>query len=267
MKWIRNPSYDLFWFLSAPLVLMMPLPALLTINFSHAIAPIVLAWNHRSFRAVMLQRPMKFMGWPALVMAVGVAAAIATWVVYPMFVPQPMALENIDLDQVAVPVVVWANLYAAWNLYHAGAQNFGFLCLYRRKRLTGRARYAVLTTSVLIVVIFGHEAGRIFSYQAAALLIAGLLSANHWLAEVGLSAHVHARHRECSPLWFIGAVILMGFLLLLAFDIGLWYSARAAMLALCLRGALGMWHFLQDRWIWQLSNPQVRATIGRDLMR
>lgn len=33
------------------------------------------------------------------------------------------------------------------------------------------------------------------------------------------------------------------------------------------RLGLGFVHFLYDRWIYKLSNPQVRATIGRDIFR
>ena len=153
MMWIRSPAWDGFWVLSAPALgalmlvpLAIPLPtaaittALLCINFGHALSPIALAWSHRGFRRVMWARPKKFIGVPALVMSVGVAAAVGTWFLAPDFRPAGMVLENFQLKSISVPIVLWANLYAVWNLYHAGAQNFGFLCLYRRRGFKGRRK-------------------------------------------------------------------------------------------------------------------------------
>jgi hypothetical protein len=34
-----------------------------------------------------------------------------------------------------------------------------------------------------------------------------------------------------------------------------------------LRIGLGFVHFLYDRWVYKLSDPQVRAIIGRDIFR
>jgi hypothetical protein len=99
------------------------------------------------------------------------------------------------------------------------------------------------------------------------LFLLGLVTVNHWFAAIGLAAHVHARHSGRSPLWFIGVILAAGAGLVWAFYAALLFSVHAAMMALCLRGSLGIWHFLQDRWDYQLSNPRVRATIGRDLRR
>jgi hypothetical protein len=37
---------------------------------------------------------------------------------------------------------------------------------------------------------------------------------------------------------------------------------RVVPVVICARMGLGFVHFLYDRWIWKLSDPQVRATIG-----
>lgn len=277
MTWVRSPAYDCVWILSAPLLgllmlvpLAIPLPTraitagLLSVNFAHAIAPIALAWTHRGFRGVMIERPAKFVGVPTLVMAVGIAAAVATWTLFPGFKLGPMALENVQLDNLDVPIVLWANLYAVWNLYHSGAQNFGFLCLYQRRGFKGRQKAVVLAACVAVTVFLGHEAARLFGVVGM-LFLMGLVTVNHWFAAIGLAAHVHARHSGRSPLWFVAAVLAVGAGLVLAFYAALLSSVHAAMTALCLRGALGIWHFLQDRWIWKLSDPRVRATIGRDI--
>ena len=273
MNWIRSPAYDCFWILSAPALglamVFWPWPAapLLMINFAHAISPIGLAWSHSGFRAVMLAKPRKFIGVPLLLIAVGLAVAMATSWYFPQFVPRHLSLENVTLDKLAVPIVIWANVYAVWNLYHAGAQNFGIWCLYRRQGYKpGWRKYALLGGSVAAVVLIGHETPRWLPYTSVALFALGLTSGNHWLAAIGLCGHVYARHTGRSPWWFIAAALLLGLSLSTAFILGVrWGILWLAVLSFCLRGWLGMWHFLQDRWLWKLSDPQVRATIGRDL--
>jgi hypothetical protein len=278
MTWIRSPWWDGFWILSAPTIgllmlvpLGVPLPtraitvALLCVNFGHALSPIVLAWTHKGFRRIMLQRPSKFIGAPVVVIVAGIGAAVGTWIMFPAFHPGSMVLENVQLNKLGIPIVLWANLYAVWNLYHAGALIFGFLCLYRRRSYAPRRKLAVLALCVAITTLIGHETSRIFGYETVFLFCFGLVTVSHWLAAIGLSAHVHAQHNDCSPLWFAACVILIGGLLVWAFYAALFASLHAAIMALCLRGALGIWHFLQDRWIWRLGDPQVRETIGRDI--
>lgn len=278
MNWIRSPTWDSFWILSAPVLgllmlvpLAVPLPTrtitagLLSVNFAHALAPIALAWSHEGFRGVMLQRPAKFVGLPILVIAIGLVTALATWMLFPNFRLGPIVLENIRLDNFGVPLVLWANLYAVWNLYHAGAQNFGFLCLYRRRGFKGRQKAMVLAICVAVTVFLGHEAARLFGIRGLTLFFLGLVTVNHWFAAIGLAAHVHARHSGRSALWFVAVVLIAGGGLVLAFYAALISSLHSAMMALCLRGSLGIWHFLQDRWVWKLSDPRVRTTIGRDI--
>jgi hypothetical protein len=278
MNWIRSPGYDCFWILSAPLLgllmlvpLALPLPTqaitmgLLSVNFAHALAPIALAWSHHGFRAVMLSRPGKFVGAPALLMISGVIAAAETWSLYPNFQLGRVTLENISLDNLGVPLVLWANLYALWNLYHGGAQNFGFLCLYRQRGFKGRKKAITLAICVAVTVFLGHEAERLFGGQGLALFLFGLVTVNHWFAAIGLAAHVHARHVGWSPLWFVAGILAAGSALVWVFYTALSSSLHAAIMVLCLRGSLGIWHFLQDRWVWKLSDPRVRATIGQDL--
>lgn len=278
MRWIRGPIWDSAWILSAPLLglLMLLYPyvrvpwvaILFTVNFAHALSPIVLAWSHGPYRQrVLMRRPLKFVGTPCLVMAIATSAALATWWLAPNFVPRGMVLENFTFANVGVPIVIWANLYAAWNLYHSGAQNFGLLCLYRCKSFAKPQKYAVLGVAVLVTVFLGHELARLIGGMTAYLFLLGLITVNHWTAAIGLAAHVDGRHHNRSPLWFVGFVLIVGCLLAWAFYAACEISAQVAIMALCLRGGLGIWHFLQDRWIWQMSNPAVRATIGEDVWR
>jgi hypothetical protein len=84
-------------------------------------------------------------------------------------------------------------------------------------------------------------------------------SVNHWLVEIGLCAHVEGRARQqrlSAPLVVLGicgaaATVIPISVLLLPPVLGL-------------SAALGLAHFLYDRWVWKLSDPRVQATIGRE---
>jgi hypothetical protein len=275
MKWIRSPAWDAFWFLSGPafglllaFVFDAPLGLLLTVLNAHTISPIALAWSHRPYRTqVMLPNLRKFVGVPAIVMTLGVAAAIGTWYLFPLFVPKDLLLlEQVHLDQLTIPLLAWVNIYAVWNLYHTGAQNFGFLTLYRGRSFKGSEWWIILLTCVVITVLIGHFLQRWIPLQSVFLFVTGLLFVNHWLGAIGLAAHVHSRHHGISPGWFVGGVMLFGFASSGLYHIMLNWTVRAAVMAACVRASFGIWHFLQDKWLWSFSNPQVRATIGRDLL-
>jgi hypothetical protein len=85
---------------------------------------------------------------------------------------------------------------------------------------------------------------------------------NHWLTDIGLSSRV-SRH------WwlFLGSVLLLG-------CVGFaWKVPRVDHIAtiaipwvIQARWGVGIAHFLYSRWVWKLSNPQVRAAIGRRLL-
>jgi hypothetical protein len=242
--------------------------ALLCVNLGHTLSPIALAWTHRGFRQVMLQRPRKYIGLPALALLAGLAAALSTWALFPSYRPHSEVLEKLDLADLAVPFVVLANVYALWNLYHSGAQNFGILCIYRQRGYaTRRVKMGVLAACILVTVIIGHEIPALVHSKVAFLLCFGLITINHWLAAIGLSSHVWAQHYNRSPVLFAGGVILVGSgVVWLVFRL-IAVSPQMAVLALGLRAGLGIWHFLQDRWVWKLSDPEVRATIGRDLLK
>ena len=201
-------------------------------------------------------------------MLCGLVVALSTWWLFPGYRDHHINLEDLQVTNLQVPMVLWGTIYAMWNLYHAGAQNFGFLCLYRRKGYSPFGRkFIVLMICVVVTVAIAHEAPRFWHYRMVFLFCLGCVTVNHWLAAIGLSSHAYARHKQCSPWLFVVAVTLAGTLIGYAIFTAVMYSPRLAILALSLRGALGIWHFLQDRWVWKLSDPQVRATIGRDLLK
>jgi hypothetical protein len=99
-------------------------------------------------------------------------------------------------------------------------------------------------------------------------------SVNHWLVAIGLSSHVYSVHRGRSAAVFAAGLIAAGMAVFwlvygsgvnphTLFDPG--FVVRATMIAISLRYGFAFTHFLYDGWLWQLSNPQVRATIGRNL--
>ena len=101
-----------------------------------------------------------------------------------------------------------------------------------------------------------------------------IIGLNHWLVAIGLASHVHANHARSSPWPFALAVVAAGFVLfcLLFVDLRRLPTVGLSTAALCFtvttvgfRLGLGFVHFLYDRWIYKLSDPQVRATIGHNM--
>jgi hypothetical protein len=122
-----------------------------------------------------------------------------------------------------------------------------------------------------VLFIMSHTMSVMFGQGLWVTAINGL---NHWLTAIGLSSHVYSRHTNRSPLLFAGVVILFGITLFWAlfWKVGgrlswnLREMMQLTMTALGFRLGIGMVHFCYDRWLWKLSDLQVRATIGRDLL-
>jgi NO-binding membrane sensor protein with MHYT domain len=99
---------------------------------------------------------------------------------------------------------------------------------------------------------------------------------NHWLVAIGLASHVHANHRGTKTTRFALGLMAagMGIFCVLFVHVGMLASTGFtvdaiyfSMTAVSCRIGLGFVHFLYDRWVYKLSAPTVRATIGRDLLR
>lgn len=270
MRWIRSPVYDGFWILSAPAwgVALVLWPVLfqffMAVDLAHVVSPILLAWTHRGYRSVMLERPRKFVGVPVALLGLGLGVAIATVFLFPDFRPAHMSLlRNPQIANLNVPLVLLVNLHAFWNLYHGGAQNFGLWCLYRRKGYVGRQRWLVLGGIVLVFSVTSYFGPQYV--PALGMFLFGALSFNHSLAAIGLCGHVHGRSHNISPAYFIGCVALFGMVSATVFLHAAQISVAVMTFALSLSAVLRLWHFLQDKWLWKLSDPRVRATIGKEL--
>lgn len=102
-----------------------------------------------------------------------------------------------------------------------------------------------------------------------------IIAMNHWLVAIGLASHAYANHKGESPLPFALGLMTAGAIVFCLLFVNLvalptrGFSVNVLHFTVTVVGfrlGLGFVHFLYDRWIYQLSNPQVRATIGRDVL-
>jgi len=332
MMWVRTPLWDGFWILSGlPIGLLLLLclwastppaalsPSLLVLlQTGHLLSPIALAWNHRGFRAVIRQQPVKYVLVPALVLLNTTAVGIATGTIFSDFHPRRGLSVKIDpASDYRNPFVMMLVVYSAWNAYHFAMQNFGILSIYRRKShiygpgqrrvdmifcivMMGAATFLPfaphlrLDRSVIqyvyasialvgipfmlwremltgafclprVLFIFTNAVGLVLVFWQGLWGFA-IIAVNHWLVAIGLSSHVYSVHRDRPPIVFAAVLIIAGVLgfalLFVSFPT---LTIKVTMPAVGLRIGLGFVHFLYDRWIYKLSDPQVRATIGRDI--
>jgi hypothetical protein len=289
MKWIRNPVWDATWILSGVPIgiglavwrppIMLVVAVFAAINTAHLISPIVLAWTHRTFRWVAFVRWGRFIAVPIVVMLTAILVGFSA--VGPIQVnAATMEIRVADYHH-DWPLLGWIGLYFVWNAYHFGAQNFGILRLYgvrdRKvviKRLTVPIlKWVCVALTVLGFIVIPHAvkdfmpAGS-FLRLYVPIFILGVFSFSHSLAAIGVSAPVWGNHSKRSPWIFVVAVFAASAPLawLLAHNTIIIHSFRLMVLLITTRIGLGFVHFLYDRWIYKFSDPQVRATIGRELL-
>ncbi len=233
----------------------------------HSLSPIVLAWTHAEFRRrVIYSQPLKFLLWPSLVFSAALAIGIATQAGWTSYSPGPGASGQITGWDNPFPLLVW--FYSAWNLYHFAMQDFGVLmfCTGPAKRRVKRLACLVgligiyLAVGGVSVLGFWHLPGLVNAWWTGPLMI-GAVSVNHWVVDIGLSSRVAKRS------WvFIAGVLavgVIGFVWIVPTSYGM--MIRVVPAIICARLGLGFVHFLYSRWVWKLGDPQVRATIGKDL--
>lgn len=233
--------------------------AAVLLETGHSLSPIVMSWVHREFRNVMLERPWKYIALPATAVAITLSVGAATSLGWTSLVYGPGHMTLITDWRNPFPVLVW--IYFIWNIYHFGMQNFGVLSLCRNRARSVRQRYTDMVGCLSLTAFGMVVLPKLIQAQWAFLVCAGAFSFNHWIVAIGLCGRV-SRH----TFWFIAAMLLfgaVGFVWMIPTSNGL--MIRVIPIIICARIGLGFWHFLQDRWMWKLSDPQVRATIGRDL--
>jgi len=220
--------------------------AAIVLDNAHRLSPIAASWSHRGFRALMLTRPWQTIGLPLSLLTIATGIGAATSLGWTSFIYSHGRQWIITDMSNPFPILVW--VYTIWNGYHFGMQNFGVLSLLRGKRSSWQ-RTCDMTWAC------GATLG-------AMLLTPGMAEFNHWITELGLCGKV-SRHT------YILIVTMLGFGALGLFWMVPTPQGMMMWVIPVLVGAqigLGFWHFLQDRWMWKLSDPQVRATIGKELL-
>jgi hypothetical protein len=149
------------------------------------------------------------------------------------------------------------------DLYVSLALSAVLVMMLRETRLSPRILF-ILTEAAGLALVFW-----------SGLWGFAIWSINHWLVAIGLSSHVYANNTGRSAIGFIAGLIAAGIIAFwLIFGSGVdfhtlfdpRFTVHATMVAMSIRYGLALIHFLYDRWLWQLSNPEVRAIIGSDLL-
>jgi hypothetical protein len=147
-------------------------------------------------------------------------------------------------------------------IYHvyASMAAVGILFMLWRETLTG----AFCLPRILF--IFTTAVGLVLVFQQGLWGFA-IIAVNHWLVAIALSSHVYLVHRGRPPVVFAAILIIAGMLgFVLLFVPFPTLTIKVTMPAVGLRIGLGFVHFLYDRWVYKLGDPQVRGTIGRDIV-
>jgi hypothetical protein len=259
--------YDGFWFLSGPAIgvalvlagagwMSTILPVYLALNSGHLLAPIALAWSNAELRQKMMLRRRKYIWLPVAIVAFGVAAGIFVGKTFPVN-HLTLSLRVTDGIDYLRPLIALLPLYFAWNAYHFGMQNYGFMRLYfpalDRSTAMQWAMFGSLFGLIIIPVVFRQDWVRLFCL--------GAVMFNHQIAALGISSHAWSRHRGRNPLWFAGTLIAVGSLLA-------WLILHAPewilMTVVGTRITVGFVHFLYDRWVpWQKLLSQGGAHEAR----
>jgi hypothetical protein len=127
---------------------------------------------------------------------------------------------------------------------------------------------------ILLILTDGLGLGLVF---ISPLINLAVYSVNHWLVAIGLSSHVGANHwarMRGEMRWYrsqwalaLGLLVISVSCYCMLFTSFTWdrgFVVRVTTTAVGLRIGISFIHFLYDRWIWKLSDPRVRTTIGRD---
>ena len=225
----------------------------------HSLAPIALAWTHAGFRRLMCRRPQKYLRMPAAVFGLALAVGVATSCGWTSYVPGPHQIFHLTDWRNPFPVVVW--IYWLWNIYHFGMQHFGVLALCGVGTRSGRQRLASMAICLAVTAFGMAGLEKLTNEQVVFFLTTGIFSVNHWVVDIGLSSRV-SKHG-----WlFAGGVLLsgvVGFLWMIPTPNGM--LIKVIPVVICARLGLGFVHFLYSRWVWKLSDPEVRETIGANL--
>ena len=194
---------------------------------AHIVSPMVLAWSHTGLRQIVSREWVRHIVIPIGVMIV-VLVFPRTWVTGPLF---------------------------AWNIFHYGMQHFGVasLCKLGKDREL-RALICVGGTALCMGVV-----PFVFPNYYFNMLLWSVFTLTHGLTDIGLSSRVARWH------WgFVGLVLMISISWFLLRNGPL--SVRVVPHIIDVRNGIVLMHFIYSARIWKLSDPLVRAAIGRDLL-
>jgi hypothetical protein len=201
--------------------------AAIVLETGHVLSPIVLVWTHAELRRRALREWEKWIAVPCVLIASS------------LVVPMPCVFA----------------VYWPWNVYHFGMQHFGVVSMWQGERsFDTRVRTGLiclgLTTIGMGVLPFCLHDPRL------SLLMAGVLSFNHWITDLGLSSRVSRHHW----LFLAGMLALgcVGFVWLIprVDHVATWFVPPI----ISARWGVGMVHFLYSGWIWRL--PETREALA-----
>jgi hypothetical protein len=198
MTWIRGFWWDGFWFLG-PVPLAAALAfltnwvppativfwAVLLTQTAHLIAPVALAWVNTGYRKMALDHPRKFVGVPLLIIFFGTLTAFVSSYFLPVlrFNPETFSISTgsggIDLEN---PFIVMLAIYALWNAYHFGMQNFGIMSVYRTRANITHGVRGIDKIYCLFVTNLYDDLGCLRVGSSTNLALDAAILQFHWLA-------------------------------------------------------------------------------------
>jgi len=268
-----------------------------SLEVGHALSPIVFAWSHSGYRRLIFKYPRKYILLPGAFLLSAFAIGAATSLGWTSFVrpAQDLTGQNYAFTGLRNPFGIMVSFYWWWNVYHFGMQNFGVLSMCRTGRTAPprREMFAMGTWRVLrprpaaifciAVTAFGMVIlPKLVHSPELGVIFYCIFFVNHWVVAIGLPGHVETAIDGSWPqlrAWgFVLGVLLLG-------GIGFIWSAPAWVwrawgysipaqapdyalishvvpVVLSLRFGLSFVHFLYDRHIWKMSDPEIRAILG-----
>jgi len=210
---------------------------LVILDTAHVLSPMAMAWSRGDFREVMLRHWRWYILVPTFVLAAALAAASQ---------PRPI-----------VDAVV--TVYFLWNVWHFASQNYGLLRLLQmRWGWSWQPDWAfVMAVTVVGMVVWPALANDPWHWRFVNLAIFAI---PHWVSEIFLTSWASTRWKIFAPLILAAGCVGL-----------LWITPRptgmplVGVLWVCWRTGLGFVHFIYDGLLWRFRNPEVRATIGKNL--
>jgi hypothetical protein len=210
---------------------------LIVLDTAHTLSPMVMAWSRGDFRPVMLRRWGLYVAAPLTVLAVSLAAAYHS--------------------RAAVDMVVW--IYFMWNVWHFASQNYGLLRLWQMRRgWTWQPDWPfVMAVTIVGMVVWPALASDPWHWR---LINLAIFAIPHWVSEIFLTSWASTRWKIFAPLILAAGCVGL-----------LWITPRptgmpvVGVLWVCWRTGLGFVHFIYDGLLWRFKDPEVRATIGKNL--